>query len=154
MVHNRDFERSKITFHNRTFGQFKITANNCNFQQANWTLLQIYRYMYIILDPSKWMAPHCRNGLCPNLCMSAVHLDRDSKLCSSTVILDCPNGWSSKFTLVQRNLGRPNYAIWTQEPIWTDVHSSTDIFFLSPLAKNAKNCKMLKKNYKNHHRVW
>ena len=23
------------------------------------------RYIYIILDPSKWTAPHCRNGLCP-----------------------------------------------------------------------------------------
>ena len=33
------------------------------------------------------------------------------KLRSSTVILDHPNGQSFKFTLVQPNFGRPNYAI-------------------------------------------
>ena len=45
-------------------------------------------------------------------------MDKDPKLRSSTVILDRPNGRSSKFTLVQHNFGRPNYAIWTKEPVW------------------------------------
>ena len=76
------------------------------------------RYVYIILDPYKWTAPHRRNGLCLNVRMWAVQLDEDPKLCSTTVILDRSNGRSSKFTLIQRNFGRPNYAIWTKEPIW------------------------------------
>ena len=94
---NRNFGQSKITLLNDNFWRCKITAHNRNFGLPNWTLIQIYgymlsfwRYIFIILDPSKWTAPHRRNWLCPNVHMWVVQLDEDPKLRSTTVILDRP----------------------------------------------------------------
>ena len=93
------------------------------------------QYTSIILDQSKWTAPHCRNDLCQNVHMWAVQLDTDSELRSTTVILDCPNGRSSKFTLVQCNFGCPNYVIWTKEPLWCRVlyRMPASLFGLNPV---------------------
>ena len=119
MFHSHNFRRTKITFHNYSFGRSKITAHNDYFRWSrimahnrsfglsDWLLVQIYKFMSSIwtihihiFDLFKWMAPHHRNRLCPNVHMWAVQLEDDPKLHSINVFFDRPNGRLSKFTLV------------------------------------------------------
>ena len=84
-------------------------------------------------SPRSWpTAPHSRNWLSPNVRMWAVHLDKDPKLRSSTIILDCPNGQSSKFTLVQPYFRRSENL---KNLFSTDLYYG---WYYSPFARNVK----------------
>ena len=58
-------------------------------------------------------------------------IKQKSKKLLTIAIWNCPNERYTKFMLVQGKCGRPNYAIWTKEPLWFN-HSITILFVDMP----------------------